>query len=146
VGRLTPIEPIGVVKDKKRTWRCICDCGKEFNATASELKRNAIQSCGCVLREIVSKRIVEESKKNFVDGTNIAAIAKNTVRKDSTTGVRGVAMRENGRYRAYITFKRKRYNLGSFETIEEAAAARKEAVENKYESFLESYRNENEND
>ena len=32
-------------------WRCICDCGKEVNATTHDLKSGHTKSCGCYNRE-----------------------------------------------------------------------------------------------
>lgn len=52
--------------------------------------------------------------------------------KNSKTGVTGVSLhKRSGKYRAYIVVERHQINLGFFDTIEEAAAARHEA-EKKY--------------
>lgn len=48
--------------------------------------------------------------------------------KNSKTGVRGVVQYKYG-YRAYITNKGKRHNLGTFKTLEDATIARKEGEE-----------------
>jgi hypothetical protein len=37
----------GVAMGNRRTWRCLCGCGQEFDAMASSLKNGAITSCGC---------------------------------------------------------------------------------------------------
>lgn len=34
-------------------WRVRCDCGVEFTALASELKRGGVRSCGCLRREMM---------------------------------------------------------------------------------------------
>ena len=47
----------------------------------------------------------------------------NTVRKPPKSGVRGVNQERDGKYRAAIYHQRKKYNLGRFATLEEAAAA-----------------------
>jgi len=44
-----------------------------------------------------------------------------TVRKDNTTGYRGVYVHGSG-YRARVTYQGKNHNLGTFETVEEAAS------------------------
>jgi hypothetical protein len=49
------------------------------------------------------------------------------MRKDNTTGYRGVSRLKNGKYRATISVKGKNNHLGSFETLEEAAIAYWEA-------------------
>ena len=50
--------------------------------------------------------------------------------KNSSTGVPGVSLMKGCWYRAYINIGKKQIHLGNFDTLEEAAAARK-AVENK---------------
>ena len=48
--------------------------------------------------------------------------------KNNTTGVRGV-YRIRGKYVAKIVFQKKQYHLGSYDSLEEAALARREAEE-----------------
>ena len=48
--------------------------------------------------------------------------------KNNTTGVRGV-YRIWGKYVAKIVFQKKQYHLGSYDSLEEAALARREAEE-----------------
>lgn len=40
------------------------------------------------------------------------------------TGVQGVRMTQTGRYQSHVTFMRKSYNAGTYDTIEEALEAR----------------------
>ena len=47
---------------------------------------------------------------------------------------------KGGRFRAYITFRRKQYYLGTFDQIEDAVHARKEAEDKIYGDFLDWYR------
>lgn len=49
--------------NKRRYWRCICDCGQETFVNASALKRQSTLSCGCYNKE----RIIETSR---IDETN----------------------------------------------------------------------------
>lgn len=54
-GRLIVIKQDG--RDKWGTrWLCRCDCGIEKSINASHLLSGKIQSCGCLHKEIVSKR------------------------------------------------------------------------------------------
>jgi len=50
-GRLTVME---LTEDRKSNggavWHCICDCGNELPVSASNLRRGATVSCGCVRR------------------------------------------------------------------------------------------------
>ena len=58
----------------------------------------------------------------------------------SNTGVKGVSFDKiQGRYRANINFRGKIYYLGSYLTLESAAAARKKAEAINRENFLEEY-------
>lgn len=58
-GRLTVIERgedrIDSVGKRRPTWRCICGCGNETTALASNLKRGITTSCGCFQKENMSK-------------------------------------------------------------------------------------------
>lgn len=57
--------------------------------------------------------------------------AKNMpLRSNNTTGITGVSKTKKGKFRAYITLNGKQYSLGAYETIREAAEARKEAEKN----------------
>lgn len=45
-GLLTAIAIVGK-RDKCNVWRCVCVCGNETTATASQLTHGARRSCGC---------------------------------------------------------------------------------------------------
>ena len=144
IGRLTPMEYLNKKKDRKYVWRCLCDCGNEYEATATELKGRRIQSCGCIGKEKAAENIREAVKKNFVEGTNIADITIRSLRHDNKTGVRGVTTRDD-KFRAKIGFQNKQYRLGTFDTLEEATYARKEAEVDLYDNFLDWYYKERAN-
>ena len=55
------------------------------------------------------------------------------------TGVNGVTKRENGKYFAYINFKRKQIGLGMYDKLEDAITARKKAEELIYAPYLEAH-------
>lgn len=58
------------------------------------------------------------------------------VKLDNTSGVTGVSKTANGRkWRAYITINKKRIHLGTFDSLEDAAKARKEAEEKYYSEY-----------
>lgn len=54
-GRLTVIE-LAFTKNHTRYWRCKCSCGNYKNVQTSHLKSGAIQSCGCLQRELTAQR------------------------------------------------------------------------------------------
>ena len=35
-------------------WMCSCECGARVRVLGSDLRRGAVQSCGCLRREIAS--------------------------------------------------------------------------------------------
>ncbi|MCD8195999.1 MAG: hypothetical protein LUE24_02295 [Lachnospiraceae bacterium] len=137
-GRLLVLGPVPS-KDGEADyiyWDCLCDCGNRCICHKENLRGGNTQSCGC-LREEQRK---ENMRKNihFVDGTCIEKIACQKENAANTSGHRGVYRRENGKWRASIEFRGKRYNLGTFMTFEEAVAARQEG-ERMYQDFLDAY-------
>lgn len=59
--------------------------------------------------------------------------------KNNLSGVKGVQKRPSGPYVAQIWFKNKPYYLGTFDTIEEAAAARIAAEEKYFKPILREF-------
>ena len=55
-GRLTAIKYSHSTKDGRTMWLCNCTCGKQKITSAKDLKRGTVQSCGCLRREVTSKR------------------------------------------------------------------------------------------
>lgn len=54
-GRLTVVG-FDKVKNGARKWRCVCDCGKYSSVNTSKLNNGTVQSCGCLQRDVTSKR------------------------------------------------------------------------------------------
>ena len=80
------------------------------------------------------------AKEASVDGTSVLCIKPDrAVNKNSTTGHKGISQYPDGRYRAYIYFKRKQYHLGIYDTLQQAVEARKIAEEKIYGGFIEWY-------
>lgn len=126
-------------KGVQTIWECEClNCGKIFNKTQHNLTSGRCVSCGCVKRE--------NSKKNInkylgqVEKTNLSTINSDKPGKANSSGVKGVSYRKTANnYVAYIGFKGKLNIIGYFKTLEEAAAARKQAEEELYKPILEKY-------
>lgn len=53
-NRLTVVEGRGLNRSYRRLWLCRCVCGNEIVTATSDLHSGNTQSCGCLLREIVS--------------------------------------------------------------------------------------------
>lgn len=124
---------------------CRCDCGTERAVSTVSLRRGVSQSCGCLRGELGLARTewiergIESTKRLSIDGTHVPSIRPGRkVNSNTITGVTGVAVHPMG-YVAYINFKGKRYYLGRYPTIEDAAAVRKQAEKEIYGPFLAWY-------
>lgn len=137
-GRLVALYPTAA-RDRKWSvyWHCRCDCGNEVDLTEDNLVHGNYKSCGCLKREL--DRDIH-SKLHFVDRTCVEWIEGRKKRSDNTSGFRGVYKNKNGRYRVLIGFKGKKYYVGVYKTFDEAVAARLDAEEMIYDSFLKAYR------
>lgn len=126
IGRLTALYPLNE-RDAKGAvmWRCKCECGNEVDYSYNVLMYSEIRSCGCWKRERESKL---GDLITRVDGTSIDMIKSKKLPADNTSGVKGVYF-QKGKWIAKIVFQQKQYHLGKYDTIEEAAEARKEAEE-----------------
>lgn len=61
-GRLVALNASGKTRKKGILWHCRCDCGKETNVAAYQLKTGAVKSCGCALED-AQKAIAGHAKK-----------------------------------------------------------------------------------
>jgi len=147
-GRLTVLErDEGALRDPNRRgiwYRCECECGKTVTEFGAALRSGHVTSCGCLKRESAKTAMANAHgkfvEKNHVEGTSICAIATTKLRKDNKSGIRGVYRCERaGKWIAHIGFKGKRYNLGHFSNIDDAAKARKDAEDRLYGEFLKWY-------
>lgn len=116
-------------------------CGKEFTTKLSGIEQG-IKSCkNCTMGNLQEGHtIIDEAS---VEGTNILSIKPDrAVNKNSTTGYKGVNQYKSGKYRAYIVFKRKQYHLGTFDTLQQAVEARRNAEKKIFGNFIEWYSKE----
>jgi len=149
-GRWEVLKKTSERRNGQIMYLCRCECGIERLVDANSLTRGKSRSCGCLRSDIVSemdnnRKLGREALIRMnVDGTIISSIdEKRKLNKNSGTGVRGVS-KLGGRYRAYISLRRKRQYLGIFVTLEDAAAARKEAERRLYKPVVETWRKEQE--
>lgn len=132
-GFLTAMKPVGQLGSSKRTyWQCLCKCGNIKNISIGSLTSGNTMSCGCS-----SKAIAKMNSTTLKEKTNLANIASK--KAHSKTGIRGVYLMKNGKYRARIMLKGKSYFLGDFHKLEDAVKARKKAEEKLYKPLLEKY-------
>lgn len=119
-------------------WTCRCDCGAIVDVLSKYLLEGNTKSCGCWKVDNGRRLRIYEEKKYRKNGVYIPAL-KCKVRRDSTTGVKGVTLiRENGKYRASLTLKGRRFYLGSYSALEDAKKARAAAEDKYYKPYLES--------
>lgn len=137
-GKLTILD---VYKDdddpKKNVYNyrllCKCDCGNEIRPLINHVvgPHATTVSCGCNKKE----KSVETVNSYLFDGTRVTGLQKKSWGK---TGVKGVYFHRN-KYTAEISLRKKRKYLGVFDTLEEAAQARKEAEEKYFKPVIEEF-------
>lgn len=129
-----------VSSDGATIAECQClKCGNIFQIQTNSLKKGYESSCGCYKSTQESK-----NKKGLYNNTHLPNLLSPKLYKTNTTGVRGVQKR-NGKYRAMVRFQKKTYYLGTYETLEEAAKARKTAEEKLVLPLIREYINSDEN-
>lgn len=114
-----------------------CICGTIRTMTIYNLLGGTSMSCGCRKKERFNERQLDgynlgfKIMKKIHDAGLTPGYCNKKINKNSSTGVTGVNLMKNGRYRAYIMLDRRQIGLGSYDTLEKAAAARKDG-EKKY--------------
>nr|DAK07291.1 MAG TPA: AP2 domain protein [Caudoviricetes sp.] len=139
-GKLKVISFDGV-RNKLRMARCLClNCRCETSVPYTKLIRGAVKICfTCAKNNNLDKGRTEISDLSK-GGSNLLAITRSTLNKNSTSGFTGVSLMKNGKYRAYIYFQRKQFHLGSFDTKEDAAAAYRNAKDKIKIDFIDWYK------
>ena len=141
-GKLTVIEEDGRGKSGVVLWKCLCDCGNESTVQSDALTRGLIKSCGCGISaasSLTARRLVE---KNVFEGTHLILLSRKHSSNNSS-GIKGVYFRKDRqKWYAKIEFKRKQYNLGTYESLEEAAEARRNAEKELFDPILKKYNRE----
>lgn len=137
-GRLTVLSYAGTAGELGKAgtanyWRCRCDCGQETVVSQTELQSGGTRSCGCLQKE----RAIECLE--LVEDTSAALLERNkTLRSNNKSGYTGVFREKDGRWAAYINFKKKRYWLGRYAKLEDAVEARRRGEE-MHDDFLAWY-------
>ena len=135
---LTVIKKVNDKTGVNARWLCSCDCGDTTIVIQSNLTSGLTTSCGHIFRENASRRI--KKSMGIAEGTNASVLISKKKRSNNSSGARGVSKRgSSGKYQAYIGFKGELYNLGYYETLDEAVAVRKKAEKEVHKNFLEWY-------
>lgn len=115
--------------------RCRCICGKEKMIYVYNLLQGKSLSCGCKRKE--GDSLVLKDGRNLTAKVHQEHVAikyagfGRKINGNNGTGVPGVSVFRNGRYRAYINIGKKQIHLGFFDKLDEARTARK-AAEQRY--------------
>lgn len=138
-GILTALYPT-LLKDKRGSviWHCRCECGNEIDITEDDFVYGNYVSCGCVKQRNL-EAFPPPGTLNFVDGTCVEWIANRKKRSDNTSGFRGVYKCKDERYSVSIGLQSKRYNLGRYDTFEEAVSIRLRVEKCLHDGFLSSW-------
>lgn len=133
-GKLTVLGYAGKFKGTHR-WTCACSCGNTCEVSQTSLLSGKTRSCGCLRAETLEQSL---KRSQGTSVTLIEARKKKTI-KSNRSGYNGVYLnRASKKWIAQITFQSKTYYLGSYETLAQAVAARKEG-EVMHDQFLEWY-------
>ena len=135
-GRLTVVSAT-----KKRdctgsvVFECLCVCGNIAYITSRSLRSAKTISCGCACNKY---RPDVPLMTGFEGTASVNYLKRQEPNKNNTSGQTGVCLssRDN-KYCAYITFKRKTYQLGRFENKQDAIHGRKEGENRIHGEFIE---------
>ena len=92
-------------------------------------------SCGCVRQQRWEEFLPSECL-TFIDGTCVEWISKRKNRSDNSSGFRGVYKLSDDCFRVNIGLQGKRYDLGKYETFDEAVAVRLEVEGFLHDGFV----------
>ena len=141
-GRWTVLEELGGSHHRKLL--CRCDCGIQRAVRLSHLRDGSSLSCGCLSAKRAKERggniVVAQAGRELklYEGTNIAMISRPQSYCNSSTGVLGVSPYYK-RFKATLKLRGKQIYLGVYDTIEDAAEARRKGEERYFNPVIEEY-------
>lgn len=121
-----------------RMVKCKCACGTERLIAPAHLLSGQTFSCGCLRLENKSKGQIKGLKQGVAVTRRLqkeklsSKYLNKKANVNSSTGHVGVSRYKNGAYRAYVSIGSKQINLGQFQTLDEAIAARRSGEEKYY--------------
>lgn len=119
-------------------WECVCECGSTCEVSRLFLVSGRSVSCGCRREELKDENLKKYRDTVYADGTKLDALTSKALKPNNVSGVRGVVPSRNGkRWIAQIKLRGKSTRIGTYDTIEEAACARRAAEYELYEPILE---------
>lgn len=138
-GRLTVVKDTGKRDiSRQKIWLCKCECGRSIETSTGCLHRGESKSCGCLKIEAANKA---QKKRTLTNGSCVESFNAK-LQKNNTSGHVGVTKSRNGlRWRSQIMYKHKGYCIGTYDTIDQAIEARKEAESHLFVDFEEWFNN-----
>lgn len=123
-------------------WECKCKCGNVVPILGTSLRAGYYKSCGCKQAEKRDKGVARHIKSDQIEGTRKTALAAklHIGNKSGHKGVRWYEQRQ--KWTAHIGFKGKQINLGYFNNLDDAIAARKAGEEKYHKPYLEGNNDE----
>jgi hypothetical protein len=113
---------------KRYTW-CISKTGypvANTNPKVVKLQRYLLSPPEGMVVDHINGNTLDNRRENL-RVCSIADNSRNAAKKGKSTIAPGIQLKNNGRYRARITVNRKEIALGTFDTLDEAIAARHKA-------------------
>lgn len=118
-------------------WLCKCSCGNTTHVPGYALRAGHYKSCGCKRTAKRDAAVAKHIEQDRVSGTRKSAL-KAKLHSGNKSGVKGVRWDDSKkRWKAYIGFKGKQINLGSYLTFEEAVEAREAGEATYFKPILE---------
>jgi len=94
-GRLVALRHNGR-RRKYIVWRCVCDCGREHDATSSNLRHGRVRSCGCLQQDTRARHGGARRGRKLAEYKTWCDMKKRCHSKDSTGwpyyGARGIGV------------------------------------------------------
>lgn len=137
-GKLTAIRATNDRYFNDVVWEFQCECGNICYRSLSHVKRNLRLGyevgCGKCTTSAQSNSSRINALKMSENGGNVGLLKRDDAYITNALGVKGVSYdKSRNKYKAQITYKKKHYMLGRFDTVEEA----KQAYDNKRNELLE---------
>lgn len=138
IGHLTAIRQTGEMRDGAPVWLWRCDCGAELELTLRERDRQQLRLCPECRHRLKQEQAAAMAAgiRRTERGTPVAAvpgILSGKLPAHNTSGVRGVSWhRGRGKWWARVSDHGRMVSVGYFDTLEDAARARAEAVRRIY--------------
>ena len=138
-GKLRVIQREKTDNHRRVYYKCECDCGNECIVRSDALQSGDVRSCNKCGAFVEDRTAALRESDTFVAGTMPCKL-KSIPTKANKSGIVGVNWdKARGKWQASIRFRGHKYNLGRFDSIEEAAEARATAEQKIFGEFLAWY-------